>query len=78
MTRATIVAEMAAQKTKTNPLGAGRPPRAGKPTTQRLSMRLTDDELDAYTAAAAEAGIAVVEWIRRACAAALPRKRSGR
>lgn len=61
---------LVALKTKTNPLGSGRNPRAGKPAST-ITIRLTDDERASYQAAAAEAGQTLGEWIRSACAASL-------
>lgn len=62
-----------AEKTKTNPLGSGRLPRASVPADHKITIRLTDDERTAYQAAASAADQTLGEWIRAACAARLGR-----
>lgn len=65
---------MSPAKTKSNPLGAGRNPRAGEPATERVTLRLTEAEHASYTAAAVDAGKPLVAWVRDACEAQLKRK----
>ena len=72
---ATLPGRMAALKTKTNPLGSGRNPRAGKAATKIIGLRVTDAERAAFQAAAEAAAVSLGEWIRTTCAAALPRTR---
>ncbi len=60
---------MSPAKTKTNPLGAGRNPRADKPATHRVTIRLTPAEAKTYEAAAASEGITLAEWFRAAAVA---------
>jgi len=66
------------EKTKTNPLGAGRNPRAGKPAVARVVVRLTDAELVAYQAAAKRDDLSLAVWIRAACEARLPKAKPPR
>ncbi len=68
--------EMSPTKTKTNPLGAGRNPRAGEPADYRLTIRLTVAERAAYQLAAAAAELTLTEWVRAACAAMMRGRRA--
>ncbi len=65
---------MSPEKTKTNPLGAGRNPRADKAAANKVTVRLTDAELATYQRAATGAGLSLADWIRAACVARLARK----
>lgn len=51
----------------------GRKPRAGSPTTERVTVRLTATEHAAWQAAATVAGVTVPEWIRSVADEALVR-----
>ncbi|MGE3460087.1 MAG: hypothetical protein AB7O24_33560 [Kofleriaceae bacterium] len=64
-------------RTKSNPLGAGRNPRAGEAATERVVVRLTASERAAYQAAAERDGLTLAEWIRASCEARLPRRKRG-
>lgn len=66
---------MSPQKTRRNPLGAGRNPRAGEPANARITLRLTEAEHASYTAAAQAAGMPLVVWVRDACEARLPKRK---
>lgn len=57
---------MSPEKTKTNPLGAGRNPRAGEASIN-VTIRLAPTERDAYRHAAERAGITLSDWIRETC-----------
>lgn len=61
--------------TRRNPLGAGRNPRAGAPSTT-FALRLADDERKRYQAAADAAELTLAEWIRAACEARLNKRRT--
>lgn len=67
-----------AEKTKKNPLGAGRNPRAASAAEHRVTIRITDEERAAFQAAADETEVPLGEWVRRACTAALRRRRGSR
>lgn len=76
---ATLPGRMAALKTKTNPLGSGRTPRAGEASTKIIGVRVTDAERVAFQAAADAAAVSLGEWVRRVCAAAAGKaSRAGR
>lgn len=64
-------------KTKSNPLGAGRNPRAGGAATNKVTIRLTDAELATYRAAAEGSELSLTDWIRAACEARLPKRKRG-
>jgi len=66
------------ERTKRNPFGAGRDPRAEKPADTRITIRLTDDEHQRYAAAAETAGKSLAEWLRSAAEAMLSRAKKGR
>lgn len=63
-------------RTKSNPRGAGRSPRAGEPSAV-LALRLTASERARYQVAADAAGQTLSDWIRAACEARLPRRKRG-
>lgn len=65
---------MAAKKTKTNPTGAGRYPRAGEPA-KPFTLNLTAAERAAFQIAADKAEQTLGDWIRACCAASLKRVR---
>lgn len=65
---------LVAEKTKTNPLGSGRNPRAGQAADIRITIRLTANEHARYTAAATAAGKPLAEWLRGAAEAQLAKK----
>jgi hypothetical protein len=64
-------------KTKSNPLGAGRSPRAGGAASAHVAVRLTMDEHQRWKAAAAASDLSLAEWIRAACEARLPKRKRG-
>lgn len=66
------------EKTATNPLGAGRNPRAGKPATVKVTIRLTETEHASYQAAATAEGLSLGEWLRAAAGARLPKPKRRR
>jgi hypothetical protein len=68
------LAPMSPEKTKSNPLGAGRNPRAGAAANEKLTIRLTTKERADYELAAGREDVSLGEWIRAACAAQLKRK----
>ena len=70
--RDTMLGDMA-EKTKTNPKGAGAPARVPGVKSGLVAIRLTPDERDQYTAAAKTSGLKLGEWIRAACEAWLKR-----
>ncbi len=74
-TDADTVGLVSPAKTKSNPLGAGRNPRAGEAATIRIALRLTPKEHAAYLAAAKDAGMSIGEWLRAAAEARLPKRR---
>ncbi|MFN0248113.1 MAG: hypothetical protein ACKV2T_14580 [Kofleriaceae bacterium] len=63
---------MSPKKTKSNPLGAGRNPRAGEPA-KPFTFNLTTSERTRYQAAADADSKTLGEWIRAACEAQLSR-----
>lgn len=67
-----------AEKTPSNPRGAGRYPRANKPTTTGITIRLTADERTRFGAAAESAGLTLGEWLRAAAEVMLKAGRKGR
>lgn len=73
--RTMLASVMAAMKSKRNPLGAGRSPRAGEAAAHKVTIRLTDSERVAYRAAAEAQGVTVGDWIRAACAMCLPKRK---
>lgn len=72
---ADTVGVVAHPRTKRNPLGAGRAPRAGAAASQKLTIRVTDAERARYAAAAEAAGQTLGEWLRAAAEDKLKRKR---
>ncbi len=54
-------------RTKRNPLGSGRHPRADKPADTRVTIRLTADEHKRYSAAADTADQKLGVWMRACC-----------
>ncbi len=67
------LATVSPEKSKTNPLGAGRNPRAGEAATAKITIRLTPTEHAAYLVAAACEEFTLGDWIRAACASRLPK-----
>jgi hypothetical protein len=63
-------------KTKTNPRGAGRSPRASAAAANKVTIRLTDAEHAAYRDAASLADMTLGDWIRSCCEARLKRRRA--
>lgn len=72
------LAAVSPEKSKTNPLGAGRNPRAGEAATASLTVRLTSTERASYQDAAIAAGMKLGDWVRAACEAQLPKRKKGR
>lgn len=62
---------VAAAKRKKSP--GGRPPRTGKAASAQFNIRLTGDELERWTEAAARQGISLSELVRESVELAIAR-----
>jgi hypothetical protein len=51
----------------------GRPPRAGRATTDRFEIRMTDAERKTWKRAAEAEGLSLADWLRAAAELALAR-----
>lgn len=67
---------VAPARTKSNPLGIGRNPRAREAAKINITFRLTPTESVAYRAAAEVEGLTLGDWIRAACESRLPSVRA--
>lgn len=75
-TSADTIGLVSPQKTKRNPLGAGRKERVeGARADIKVTVRLTPSEHASYLAAANAAGVSLGEWLRSAAEARLATKR---
>jgi hypothetical protein len=68
------LAVVSPEKTKSNPLGAGRNPRAGEAAAP-FTLKLTAKEKATYQAAAELEKLSLASWIRAACEARLPKRK---